>query len=102
MIPENDDATPASTPAIGIVYRGENGDGWVPKSKRDLWNYAVRTGQVVVPPALDDGGDWPDGQSFDTGDTIDVSWIPPEYAGRIHETAPPPQPTYFTITGDDR
>ena len=82
---------------IEIVYRGENGEGWVPKSQRDLWNYGVRTGQVVVPPALDDGGKLPH-VSFNEGDTIEISWIPPEYSGRLQETAPPPQPVYFELT----
>lgn len=84
--------------AIVIEYHGENGDGWVPKSLRDVWNYAVRTGQVVIPP-LDDGGDQVPGP-LDAGDMIEVTWIPPEYAGRIKTIAPPPQPTYFALEDD--
>lgn len=83
-----------STPAITIVYRGENGDGWVPKSNRDVWNYAVRTGQVVV-PGLDDGGSAD--RTLDAGDILGIEWVPPEYAGRLKEVAPPPQPIYFEI-----
>lgn len=82
---------------ITVVYRGENGDGWQPTSQRDLWNYAVRTGQVVVPP-LDDMG--PVDERFDAGDRITVA-PPPEYAGRLKSVAPPPQPAYFEIGLDD-
>lgn len=81
--------------SIEIIYRGENGGGWVPTSRRDLWNYAVRTGQVVVPP-LDDGG--PADLQLDAGETVTLAWIPPEYEGRIHPVAAPPQPTYFGLT----
>lgn len=83
---------------IKISYNGENGDGWVPKSQRDVWNYAVRTGQVVVPPALDDGGPW-GGDPIDTGDSLELTFIPPEYRGRLVEVAPPPQPSYFELSG---
>lgn len=83
---------------LTITYQGENGDGWVPKSNRDLWNYAVRTGQVVVPP-LDDGGE-PTGVTLNSGDTVEVKFVPPEYAGRLKEVAPPPQPTYFALADD--
>lgn len=92
-----------SAPNITITYRGENGEGWVPKSLRDVWNYAVRTGQVIVPP-LDDGGPtrWPAEEGgLDTGDTLEVDWIPPEYAGRLKSAPPPPQPAYFTLENDD-
>lgn len=85
-------------PQITITYNGENGDGWVPKSQRDLWNYAVRTGQVVVPPALDDGGSY-SGKPIDSGETVAV-WTPPEYAGRLREAMPPPQPSYFEFTDE--
>lgn len=88
----------AETTVISIEYRGENGEGWVPKSKRDLWNYAVRTGQVVVPP-LDDGG--PCNKSLNHGENVTVEWIPPEYAGRLKAAPPPPQPAYFTLENDD-
>lgn len=80
---------------ITIVYRGENGPGWVPKSLRDLWNYAVRTGQVVLPSA-DNGGPF-DRTPLQEGDTVQVGWVPPEYAGRLREVPPPPQPTHFTL-----
>lgn len=83
--------------SITITYRGENGPGWVPKSQRDLWNYAVRTGQVVVPP-LADGGPCAPGHSINEGDTITIVWVPPEYAGRLVPAEPPPQPTYFTLS----
>lgn len=80
--------------SIEITYRGENGDGWVPKSQRDLWNYAVRTGQVVVPD-LDDGG--PANLQLNAGETVGLAWIPPEYAGRLVPMEPPPQPVYFAL-----
>ncbi len=83
--------------SIEIQYRGENGDGWVPTSQRDLWNYAVRTGQVVVPP-LDAGPPCAPGHTIDTGDTITLVWVPPEYAGRLVAADPPPQPTYFELS----
>lgn len=82
-----------------VTYRGENGPAWVPKSRRDVWNYAVRTGQVVVPP-LANGGSLPDDRPFDPGDTFEIDWVPPEYAGRIREVAPPPQPTFFSLTDE--
>lgn len=88
-----------SETSIEITYRGENGEGWVPKSRRDLWNYAVRTGQVVVPP-LDDMGA-ADDVRLNAGDTVLITDIPPEYAGRLKVAPPPPQPTYFTLENDD-
>lgn len=85
-------------PAITVTYRGENGDGWVPTSHRDLWNYAVRTGQVVVPPLADGGAEVPG--PMNTGDTFEVTFIPPEYAGRLEPAPPTPQPVHFTLTED--
>ncbi len=95
----SDDDIKTAAPLITITYNGENGDGWVPKSNRDLWNYAVRTGQVVV-PVLDDGGPV-SADCYCTGDTVDIEFIPPEYAGRLKAAAPPPQPTYFTLEDND-
>ncbi len=87
---------------VTVVYRGENGDGWVPKSQRDLWNYGVRTGQIVVPPASDDGGEWDDAP-IAPGAKVGV-WVPPEYAGRLTKIEGPPAPSYFDLgpeTGGD-
>ncbi len=87
-------------PVIEIVYRGEMGENWVPTSQRDLWNYAVRTKQVIVPP-LDAGPPCAPGHTINTDDKITIVWIPPEYAGRLVPAAPPPQPVYFELTKEN-
>lgn len=87
-------------PVATIAYRGENGEGWVPPSHRALWDYAVRTGQVVLPP-VDDGGPANLPDPVNSGDLIGLVWVPPEYAGRLTQAPPPPQPTYFEINDEE-
>lgn len=83
---------------ITIRYNGENGETWTPASKRKLWEYAVRSGQIVL-PAPADGGEY--GEAIESGEDVVISWIPPEYAGRLREVPAPPRPTHFAIDGDD-
>lgn len=89
----------STTPIATVTYRGEMGPNWVPASHRHLWDYAVRTGQVVLPP-VDDGGPSNLPEPVNAGDTLGLVWVPPEYAGRLTQAPPPPQPTYFEITDE--
>lgn len=80
---------------ITIVYRGENGELWMPPTRRALWDYGVRTGQIVL-PAEDDGGD--PSIEISAGDEQVLEWVPPQYAGRLRKAAAPaPVATYFEL-----
>lgn len=85
-------ANPFEAGEVTIVYGGEQGEGWVPASKRQLWDYGVKTGQIIV-PGLDDGGEWT--VPIDPGDSVLVTWVPPELRDKLVELPPEPQPRRF-------